>query len=74
MLLQTSSDSLGRKEGFSAGELEGAGKASMAISGFYLELDEFEQALKWCTKARKEFGEGGSAARGENNMTLFYFT
>jgi hypothetical protein len=40
----------------------------MAISGFYLELDEFEQALKWFTKARKEFGGGGVLLREERTI------
>jgi len=41
---------------FPAGDVEGAGKAAMALAGFALELDFMGDALRWLAKARKELG------------------
>ena len=37
-----------------AGDREGDGKAAFALSGFALELDRFEEAMRWLAVARKE--------------------
>jgi len=52
-------------EAFPDGDWEGAGKASMSISGFYLEIDELEAAITWCVRARKDFCKHCS----DNNVT-----
>ena len=46
-----------RTADFPAGDVEGAGKAAMALAGFALELDRIGDALRWLTKARKELGQ-----------------
>jgi hypothetical protein len=37
-----------------AGDREGDGKAVFTLSGFALELDSFEDAMRWLAVARKE--------------------
>ncbi len=45
-----------RTEALPAGDVEGAGKAAVALAGFYLELDRLGEAMSWLACARKELG------------------
>lgn len=44
-----------KTDGFPCGDLEGAGKASLKISSFFMELDECKNALRWCMQAVRDF-------------------
>jgi hypothetical protein len=46
-----------RTADFPAGDVEGAGKAAMALAAFALELDRLEDALRWLARAEHELGE-----------------
>jgi len=46
-----------RTADFPAGDVEGAGKAAMALAGFALELDRMGDALRWLVRAEHELGE-----------------
>jgi hypothetical protein len=45
-----------RTEAMPAGDMEGAGKAAVALAGFALELDRLGDAMRWLTRSRKELG------------------
>lgn len=49
-----------KTEAFPSGDFVGAGKAAMYISGLYMELDDFNQALAWCVQAARDFRKGSS--------------
>jgi hypothetical protein len=48
------------------GDREGAGKSSVALAGFALELDKFGDALRWLARARKELGPAHADTVVEN--------
>jgi len=49
-----------------AGDVEGAGKAAMALAGFALELDRLGDALRWLARAEHELGEEHESAVEQN--------
>jgi len=51
---------------FPAGDVEGAGKAAMALAGFALELDRFADALRWLARAEHELGEEHESSVEQN--------
>jgi hypothetical protein len=48
-----------------AGDCAGASRASMRISGLYVELDNFEAAIAWCSRARREFRKHSGGNTGD---------
>jgi len=55
-----------RSAEFPAGNVEGAGKAAMALAGFALELDRMGDALRWLMRAEHELGDDHESTVEQN--------
>ena len=46
-----------RTEALHAGNAVGTGKAAVALSGMYVEIDKLGAGIRWLARAREELGE-----------------